>query len=297
MSEPGDNRDGQVPDLSIVIASFNASKTLADQLEALTAESWGGTWEIIVVDNNSTDSTFDLANRVALNCPRLRIVRATDGQGPSYARNAGARAAIGRSLAFCDADDVIASGWVGAMGEALATNEFVTGPVELELLNPTWLASSKGTSGTNDLVWFDDLFPFASSCNLGVGRERFLAMGGFDETLAVGEDIELSLRLHLAAIQLQFRDEATIHYRYRAGTADSFRQAIAYGAARPVIAERLVKLGGKQADRWNGARNWAWLLRHIALLGNRAGRSRWLWVAGQRIGSLKGSVKVRRLYL
>ena len=164
-------------------------------------------------------------------------------------------------------------------------------------LNPPWLVEAKGTTGTNDVVWFDDLFPFASSCNLGVRRDRFLALGGFDERIMVWEDVELSLRLHLAHVPLQYVPAAAIHYRYRQTRAELFERARPTGACRPQIAERLRAYSGTQPSRLQGWRNWVWLLRNLGLLRTHSGQARWLWTAGLRVGALEGSWMVRRLYL
>lgn len=284
-------------DLTVVIAAYDAAATIDEQLDALEAERWTGAWEVLVVDNGSTDATAALVDARAARWPRLRRVPATDRRGPAYARNTGARAARGRALAFCDADDEVGPGWVAAMGTALGDHRFVCGPVELTTLNPTWLADSRGTTGTREAARFDGRFPFASSCNLGIDRETFLAMGGFDEDLLVGEDIDLSMRLHCAGTLLVFAPAAVVHYRYRPTLRSTYERAVAYGAARPVIAERWRARAGEQVSRTAGVRNWAWLMRHSPLLRSRAGRARWLWVAGQRVGSLRGSWRVGRVYL
>jgi glycosyltransferase involved in cell wall biosynthesis len=284
------------PELSVVIAAHNAAATLPEQLEALGAEQWAHPWEIVLVDNASTDATRTLAEQCAAGLTRLRIVDARTGRGPAHARNVGASQALGRSLAFCDSDDVIAQGWVRAMGEALRDHEFVSGPLELRQLNAEWLAESRGSTGANGLVWFDGVFPFASSCNFGIRRERFRELGGFDEALHVGEDIELSYRLSRTGVDLHYEPAAVVHYRYRPTLRATFDQARAYGASRPRIAERL-RTDGAAVSQWHGARNWAWLAKHANLLGTQAGRARWLWVAGQRVGNLQGSLEVRRLYL
>ena len=280
-----------------MIAAHNAADTLGDQLDALCAQEWDRPWEIVVVDNASTDATPSIVAEAAARCPQLRLVTANDGRGPAYARNAGAREAAGRSLAFCDADDVVGREWVGSMGAGLAEHEFVCGPVELTRLNPGWLVDSRGTSGTTAAATFDDQFPFASSCNLGISRARFEMLSGFDEELTVGEDIDLSMRLALLGVRLRFLAPASVHYRYRPDLRSTFDRAVAYGAARPVLAERWRARGGTPVSRLRGARNWAWLVRHLPLLAHRDGRARWLWVAGQRLGSFVGSWRVRRLYL
>ena len=146
-------------------------------------------------------------------------------------------------------------------------------------------------------MWFDDLFPFASSCNLGVSRELFLAQGGFDERILVWEDVEFSMRLFLDEVELHYVPQAAVHYRYRQTRREFFDRARAYGRCRPQIAERLLAYAGTQPERWHGRRNWAWLVRHIGLLRTHTGQARWLWTAGLRIGALEGSWLVRRLYL
>ena len=284
-------------ELSVVVPAYNAADTLKDQLDALTHQHLAGAWEIIVVDNGSRDATVSIAERRSGADPRIRVVDGSDASGAAHARNVGARAARGKDLAFCDADDIVVPGWAHAMSTALEDHEFVCGPFELDRLNPPWLIKAKGTTGTNDVVWFDDIFPFASSCNLGVRRDRFLALGGFDERINVWEDVELSLRFHLAHIQLHYTPDAAVHYRYRQTRAAFFERARAYGACRPQIAERLRNYSGIQASRWQGWRNWAWLIRHLGLLRTQSGQAKWLWTAGLRVGALEGSWMVRRLYL
>lgn len=285
-------------ELSVVIAARDAAATLGEQLDALAAQEWDGSWEVLVVDNGSTDATRALVRQAAERWPTLRLVEATAGIGPAYARNAGARLATGRSLVFCDADDVVAPGWIAAVGGALRTEEFVCGPVDIVTLNPPWLAASRGTTGTTDAAVFEGRFPFASSCNLGIRRARFLDAGGFDEDLLTGEDIDLSMRMFCAGVVLAYVPAAVVRYRFRPTLRSTYDQAVAYGRVRPLIAERWrARRRGEDVARFRGVRNYAWLVRHAPLLGSEAGRARWLWVAGQLVGTVAGSRRVRRLYL
>jgi glycosyltransferase involved in cell wall biosynthesis len=289
--------DADAPVLSVVIAVRDAAATLPEQLDALLAQDPGEAWEIVVADNGSTDRSPAIVAGYADRDARVRAVDAAAVPGPAHARNVGAEAARGRVLAFCDADDVVGPRWVAAMADALRDHEFVTGPMELTRLNPPWLAASRGSTGTAAAAVFEGRFPFASSCNLGVTRDRFRALGGFDEARRVGEDIELSWRLHRLGVQLHFAPDALIHYRFRPTLRATFAQARSYGAARPALLEELRGAGEAGDARWDGARNWAWLVRHVGLLGHRPGRARWLWVAGHRVGNVQGGIAVRRLYL
>ena len=294
--EPAPRLDDPV-ELSVVIPARDAAAVVPDQFEALRAQRWEGGWEVVVaVDAGSTDATADVVGRYAEAWPRLRVVEAPAGGGPGSSRNVAAAAAAGSALAFCDADDVVAPGWVSAMGEALRQHEFVTGPLELDRLNPTWLVESRGRSFADRRPVYEGIFPYASSCNLGVRRPVFERAGGFDAAWRVGEDIELSMRLWLSGIVLHFEPGAVVHYRYRPTLRSTYRQARSYGRVRPLLAERLRQAGRPAPNRSAGLRNWAWLVRHVRLLAGRPGRAKWLWVAGQRVGSLEGSWRVRRLY-
>jgi glycosyltransferase involved in cell wall biosynthesis len=289
--------DGPV-ELSVVIPARDAAGVLDDQLTALAAQRWDGTWEVIVaVDTGSTDSTAEVARRHVAGGRPIRVVEAPAGAGPGASRNAGAEAAAGAALAFCDADDVVTAGWVAAMGEALRHHEFVTGPLELDRLNPAWVVESRGRSFADRRPVFEGIFPYASSCNMALRRSLFERAGRFDPGWRVGEDLELSLRLWLSGVELHFEPGAVVHYRYRPTLRSTFGQARSYGRVRPALAEGLRRAGRPAPKRGAGLRNWVWLVRHLPFLADRPGRAKWLWVAGQRLGNLQGSFPVRRLYI
>jgi glycosyltransferase involved in cell wall biosynthesis len=294
-ADPSAGHDG--PDLSVVVPARDAAAVIGAQLAALSAQEWDGRWEVVVVDNGSADATASVVRAHMRQDPRVRLVSATGGTGPAHARNVGAQQAAAEAIAFCDADDVVAPGWLAAMGDALRDHAFVTGPLELDLLNPAWLAESRGRAFAGTRPTYDGLFPYASSCNVGLRREAFDRVGGFDETMPVGEDIDLSMRLWQAGIDLHFSAGALVHYRYRASLRAVFHQARVYGSVRPVLLERLRAAGHSTPAPMSGARNWLWLLRHLGSLRSRAGRARWLWVAGTRVGNAGASLRVRRLYL
>jgi glycosyltransferase involved in cell wall biosynthesis len=287
--------DGPAPTVSVVIPAYDAAATVDAQLDALLARP--GDFEVIVADNGSTDDTRAIVEHRRGRDPRVRLVDASARRGPSAARNAGARAARAEQIAFCDADDIVAEGWLTAIVDALGAHDFVTGPVELARLNPPWLVAAKGTTGTQGLVWFEGRFPFASSCNIGIRRDLFLAAGGFDESLDVGEDVDLAMRLYLDGTEVAYTPDGVVHYRYRPDRSDLFKRARAYGASRPELAERLRVRSGTPVPRWRGVRNWLWLVRHVGDLRDPAGQAHWLWTAGLRIGALEGSVHTRHLYL
>lgn len=276
-----------VPELTVVVPARDAAATIDGQLEALLAEEWDRPWEIVVVDNGSRDATKAIVDRYAARDPRVRRVDASDRPGVSHTRNVGLAAARADSVAMCDADDVIASGWVRAMGSALDDHEFVTGPLDVDRLNPAWVAESRGRAieaGPGD---FHGVFFFAHSCNLGVRKAIVTRCGGFDERLSTGEDIELSFRLWRAGVSLTYVPGAVVHYRYRTTMGELWNQSRAHARVSPWLEQEVRDAGvALPADReW---RRWLWLGRHGGLLASRPGRAYWVSVAGGRVGRLEG---------
>ena len=139
--------------------------------------------------------------------------------------------------------------------------------------------------------------PYASSCNMAMTREVFEQAGGFDESLPVGEDIDLSLRLWQQGTALHFEEGATVQYRLRDRQRALFRQSREYGAIHPVLIERCRKAGISAPSRLAGVKGWLWMVRNVPMLATRAGRARWLWVAGRQVGRIQGGMHVRRLYV
>ncbi|MEM6812610.1 MAG: glycosyltransferase family 2 protein [Pseudomonadota bacterium] len=91
------------PDVSVVIPTYNRIKMLEDALSSLYAQTYSGTVEIIVVDDNSQDNT---SKSIRENHTDIHLITLTENSGPSAARNRGIKVAKGRYIAFLDSDDL-----------------------------------------------------------------------------------------------------------------------------------------------------------------------------------------------
>jgi len=112
----------------------NSAATLDVQLAALAAQDFDGGWELVVVDNASTDTSRDIATRWVPRLPCLRVV--TEPRvGLNRARNRGVRAAVGNLIVVCDADDEVSPGWLRAMIDGMQRFDVVGGALE-PLPNP-----------------------------------------------------------------------------------------------------------------------------------------------------------------
>lgn len=283
-------------DLSVILPCRDVADTLLEQLDALATQTWDGTWECVVVDNGSSDTTASLARDHAGLRGRVRVVEATQGRGVSYARNAGVRATASRAVAFCDGDDVVAPGWVAALGEALRTHPIVSGAIDVDRLNAAPLARSRGAVQPERPPVFGDIV-FLRGNNGGMQRTAWEGLGGFDEGFIGLEDIEFSVRAAAAGWEVFFEPRALVHYRYRPEVRALWRQGLFYGRSFPDLSVRARRAGLRPPGRLAGARSWLWLVRHIGKLTNGDERAAWLWVLANRIGVLWGALRNRSLHV
>lgn len=297
---PQDGVPGHDPAfVSVIIPAFNGAGTIREQLDALCEQTYLGEYEVVVVDNGSTDETPQIVDEYTNRDHRIRLVPSPKSQGTSAARNAGAAAAKGDFLAYCDQDDVASKDWLCALVEIAPQHHAVGGPVDYALLNEPAVAAWRGSRPENHLVMALDFLPFAIGTNFGIWAEVLSAVGGWDTSFKWGgEDIDLSWRIQLAGYRLAFAADAVMHYRHRDSLEAMTRQAYKYGQAGPQLYSAFHSLGARRRPILRAARTWAWLLVHLPDGVMRSNtRGIWLWAAAMCLGKARGSVRNRVLYL
>ena len=93
-----------VPKVSVIMAAWNAEKTISDSIASIQAQT-SRDWELVIADDGSTDSTATLVEEIAQADSRIRLLRLEHG-GAAKARNAAVRDAEGEYIAVLDSDDV-----------------------------------------------------------------------------------------------------------------------------------------------------------------------------------------------
>jgi GT2 family glycosyltransferase len=242
---------------------------------------------VIVADNGSTDSSREVAQRWQERSERFRLVDASQHTGPAAARNIGVKTATGDHIAFCDSDDVVRPGWIQAMHKALSQTDVVAGSFEFGSLNgrrelPPQLAVTRQLGQ----------IPAGLAANLGVRRSLFDAVDGFDESLRVGEDVDLCWRIQFAGGSFGVAPDAVVSKRERGTPTEMFRQGLAHGASGPRLFAKH-RASGIRRDYYAVFRSWGWLVLTAPLLYTADFRRRWLRVAGVRLGRISGSLHQR----
>lgn len=275
------------PELSVIIPCLNAADTLEVQLRALAAQSCPVPWEILLCDNGSTDGTLEVAARYQEALPQLRIIDAGAQRGAGPARNRGVEVARGRWLAFCDADDEVATDWLATMCAALSEHPFVAGRFEAERLNSRRTLRSRPVEQQGGLQVSDigGGLPHAGAGNMGIHRDAYLAVGGFDPSVEWLEDTDFSWRVQRHGVPLVFRPEVVIHVRLRSTFRSMWAQGLRYGRAAAILESRYGRAGepspGRVAQPSVGRlrRAVSWGVDHLV-----AGKLVWrvAWVVGHR---------------
>ncbi len=286
--------------LSVILPCFNGAETIAVQLEALTHQSWAGEWEVIVVNNGSTDDSMQIVERYRDLLPSLQIVDAYQPPAPrrgvthSYA--VGWLAASGDAFLLCEADDQVGDGWLSTLGNALQKHQFVAAAIDYTKLNPDWLVGDgwqqqsvqAGLSTISPPLYL----PYASGCSLGLRRSVYEAIGNPDEACTASWDTDYCWRANLAGIPLQFVPNATVHYRLRIELGDRYRQGKNWGRAHVVLDQKY----GSAITRLKVIKHYGrsllklfkQLLSLFPNLTRRKGFAQWIWGLGWCIGDLQG---------
>ena len=188
------------PTISVIIPAYNCARYLAKALDSVLAQRYPADLvDIVVVDDGSVDMTPDVARSYAARDPRIHVI-SQQNAGVSAARNRAIEASRGELVAFLDADDT----WQPeklALQAAVHRRNPLAGIIQCgaRFVGPDgeplhgWVRQSKVLRGDILLDYVCDFFLITSA--LVVPRTCLDAVGWFDESMTVGEDHDLFLRL------------------------------------------------------------------------------------------------------
>lgn len=210
------------PDISIVVCTHNRAAMLSDALASLARLETGGRfrYEIVVVDNASSDETAEVVQAMRRTSLELRYVYEAK-KGIATARNRGYREAAGEWIAFFDDDQLAEPGWLRELFAYASDYNLraVGGPVHLKLpegcrreLHP-FVCMLLGESRLGSEPFAYSLKTSPGTGNLMLHRSVFEEVGLFDESFAVRhEDTDLFCRMWRRSIEAWYVPAAIIHH-------------------------------------------------------------------------------------
>ncbi len=235
--------EGRGVAVSVIIPARNEEQFLAECLDSLCRLEYPReSFEVILVDNGSTDRTLEIAERFKSSLD-LRILQKA-GVPISALRNLGAAAARGEVFAFLDADCRVPLSWLRDATALLRTQGAgVIGAEPLLPENVTWV--SRAWLGRRPVEKRGEV-SYVGTANFIVSRENFVRVGGFDESLETNEDCEFCHRIRAAGLSvLAFPQIAIVHLRVPRTLADFYRK-----------------------QKWHGTHVFNVFLREISALAN-----------------------------
>ncbi len=246
------------PKISVIVPVHNCRETIASCLDSLIQLDYPS-FEIIIIDDESTDETPEICGTY----PQAKLVRVPKG-GPSKARNVGIRIARGDFVAFTDGDCIVERDWLTELEKGFTSPEIagVGGdqkcPADDTQMGNTIHGFLKCVGFVADYVKTDVQMKETEhnpTCNGMYRRQILEEVGGFNEELWPGEDVELDLQIRRRGYKLIYNPAASVaHYRpgtygkfagmlYRYGTAQGYLVR-KYGLFRPIHYVPIVGLAG-----------------------------------------------------
>lgn len=242
----------RAPRVSVVVAAFNAGRTIERCLESLAHLNYPD-YEVIVVDDGSTDVT----PQIAASFGHVRLLRHPGNLGLSAARNTGIAAATGEIVAFTDADCRADEDWLHYTVADLIEGSFA-GVGGHNLLPPedsrVAAAVMASPGGPAHVMLTDRVAEHIPGCNMVFWKWALEEIGGFDPVFRqAGDDVDVCWRLQQRGHQLGFSPGGFVwHYR-RSTIRDYLKQQRGYGAAEALLErkhpEHFNRFGG---SIWHG---------------------------------------------
>ncbi len=254
------------PRVSVVVCSYNGASTLEGCLQSLGKLNYPD-YEVILVDDGSTDSTRQIALRYSN--VRYHYQR---NKGLSVARNVGMDLATGEIIAYTDSDCLADEDWLYYLVARLLDVDAsaVGGPNLLPTNDGPVAACVSASPGTPAHVLINDqIAEHIPGCNMAFWAERLRAIGGFDPVFTTaGDDVDVCWRLQNEGERIAYNPAAMVWHHRRRTVKLYLKQQIGYGEA-----EALLKR--KHPEKFRGFRSesiWAGRIYTRAGLGLNVGR-------------------------
>ena len=229
--------------ISVVIPLYNKEDCIAKTLDSVMNQSYRD-FEVLVVDDGSTDGSASIVRKIQ--DPRIKLI-SQKNQGPSAARNAGIMAAKGDNVALIDADDIWSPDYLKEMVDLI--KEFP----DAVIWGFNYSTIKNGEIGNTDRTPFHgyvsdnwNSFPFffwsSSTC---CRRSSLIELGGFDERMVYGEDIDMWFRLLLKGRGVL--DSRVMAFYYKDGSDSLTRHSMPLEKHLPFFIDKYAEARSKNA--------------------------------------------------
>jgi GT2 family glycosyltransferase len=232
---PGCASDRRWPKVTVVVALYNAAKTLDECLGSLGKLDYPD-YEVIVVNDGSTDESQSIIDRHPFRC-----ITGENG-GVSAARNRGLAAATGEIVAYIDSDAYADPDWLRYLVRTFLESDAVgVGGPNFVPPDDGWIAKCvyRSPGGPTQVMLNDAAAEHIPGCNMAFWKWALDEIGGFDPIFtAAGDDVDVCWRLLERGHRLGFSPSAVVWHHRRSSVRAYWRQQVGYGMAEAVLERR-----------------------------------------------------------
>ena len=227
--------------ISVIIPTYNRGEELKELLSSLGNQTYPRDYfEIIVVDDGSTDGTESTVKSLAKAYGLCLRYFYQENRGPGPSRNLGMAKARGDVFVFIDSDCIASPDWLEQIASAMSTGEIDAFggrdtfhpdfPVLLKAIDYS-MTSFIGTGGTRGRSGLQVARYYPRSFNMGFRREVYEKIGGM-RNLRHGQDIEFSNRIHRNGFRVAFLPDVVVFHKRRTSMKRFFKQIFNWGVTR-----------------------------------------------------------------
>ena len=269
------------PKISVVVCTFNGSRTLPECLDSLLRLDYPN-YEVIVVNDGSTDRTAEIAATYG-----FRVI-STENRGLSSARNLGLKAATGEIVAYIDDDAYADPHWLRYIaGTFLNTCHVGVGGPNIAPASDGPIAECVAHSPGNPvhILLSDTEAEHIPGCNMAFRKSALEAIGGFDPQFRIaGDDVDVCWRLQQKGWTLGYSPGAMVWHHRRNSIRAYWKQQYNYGRAESFLEK-------KWPEKYNLAGHVTWAGR---VYGN--GHQYKAWSQGRIYHGVWGSAPFQSIY-
>jgi glycosyltransferase involved in cell wall biosynthesis len=231
-SAPQVDRQNLLP-MSVVVCSYNGGSTLDECLNSLMNLNYPD-YEVILIDDGSTDETREIAARY----PQV-VTHHQPNRGLSEARNVGARLARGEIVVYTDSDCVADEDWLYYLAQSMNDQcvDAIGGP-NIPPLSDCWVARCVAVSpgGPSHVMLDDRHAEHVPGCNMAFRRSELLSLGGFDPQFRqAGDDVDICWRWIDRGKSIGYAPAAMVWHHRRSTVSAYLRQQKGYGRAEAMV--------------------------------------------------------------
>lgn len=221
--------------ISVIIPSYDSEKTIDKTIEALLKQNYPKNYEIIVVDDGSTDRTEQVVKKFKY----VKFVKQKH-KGPATARNLGAKLSKGNIILFTDSDCIPDKNWIKNMVEPFKDKEIVGVSGTYKTLNPDKTIArfiAYQIEQRHEKMKARKFINFIGTFSAAYRKKVFLNFGGFDTRFKTssGEDPELSYRISDAGLKMFFQPKAFVYHPHPSSLRRYLKQQFLRGVWRNLM--------------------------------------------------------------